>query len=158
MDFLSTMEPNQIASGILLLVLTPLLFLNIRKWMYATHSVRWPKTNGAIVEPFELADSRTVRFSYTYEVNGRKFKGNRPFFYNSPRDLSRKKINELEQRYTEGAVEVYYNPENPKVSTLEPGRKDGLLSALIFLIVLVSLSIIVLYDASIIMNLLGSII
>lgn len=158
MDFFSSWSQTEIAGGVLLMVLTPLLLYNVRRWLYATQSVRWPKTNGKIEHSFELADSRTIRFSYTYEINGRKFTGGRPFFFNSPRDLNRKKINELEQKYKEGkAVEVYYNPENPKVSTLEPGRKDGIGSALIFLIVLISVSIICLYDASIITNLLGSI-
>ncbi len=52
-------------------------------------------------------------------------------------NLKGKRMWDLIEKYPEGKeVNVFYNPSNQNESTLEPGRKDGIIGALIVLILL----------------------
>lgn len=147
MDFFSNLNQTQIAALILLGISTPLLIAKIRYWVLADQSLRWLKVKGAVIEGLSFSMSGTLDFSYQYSVNGRVYSGKRPFFANSYKKLGRDKTNELINKYPEGQeIEVYYNPSKPKMSVLEPGRKDGLLTSIIFLAILFIAGIVTLYD------------
>jgi hypothetical protein len=134
MDFFSTLNQTQIASLILLGISTPLLIANIRYWMLADQSRRWPKVKGMVIEGFDFSISGALTFSYQYTVNGRMYSGKRPFFASSYKKLGREKTDELISKYAEGReIDVHYNPSKPEMSVLEPGRKDGLLTGIILL-------------------------
>lgn len=143
----------EIAGIILQLVVLPLLFMTIRHWWWAKQSTQWPKVKGVVVRGLDFPLSRIIDFLYTYEINGVNYKGEKPFFANSFKNFPRKKASELMKNYTEGKeVLVYYNPSNHKIATLEPGRKDGVIGALVLLTLLFLLGLITYYRPSIIME------
>ena len=83
MDFFSTLNQTQIASLILLGISTPLLIANIRYWMLADQSRRWPKVKGMVIEGFDFSISGALTFSYQYTVNGRMYSGTNPGISNA---------------------------------------------------------------------------
>jgi hypothetical protein len=155
MDFFSNLNQTQIASLILLGVSTPLLIVNIRYWVLADQSRGWPKVKGAVMEGFDFSISGALTFSYQYSVNGRLYSSKRPFFANSYKKLGREKTDELISKYSLGQeIDVYYNPSKPEMSVLEPGRKDGLLSAIILLAIFFLAGVITFYNGTVVGNLL----
>jgi hypothetical protein len=135
MEFFASLSESQIAGIILQLAVFPFLFIALRRWWWAKQSVHWPKTNGTVIKGIAFRMPRSLDFLYTYEVNGISQKGDKPIFYNSHKSFNVKKVAELIGKYTEGKqVVVYYNPSNHKISTLEPGRKDGVNGALTVLL------------------------
>lgn len=135
MEFLTSLGESQIAGIFLQLGVLPFLFIALRRWWWAKQSVHWPKTMGIVVKGIEYRVPRSLDFLYTYKVNGISQKGDKPFFYNSYKTV--KKVSALVVNYAEGKqVVVYYNPSNHKISTLEPGRKDGINGALLLLLFL----------------------
>ncbi len=137
MEYFISLSESQIVGIILPLAVLPFLFIALRRWWWAKQSVHWPKTKGTIVKGIAYRVSRSLDFLYTYDVNGISYKGDKPFFYNSYKTV--KKVSDLVINYAEGKqVVVYYNPSNHKISTLEPGRKDGVNGALLLLLFLFS--------------------
>tara|TARA_R110002050_G_scaffold196426_2_gene331350 strand:- start:54445 stop:54930 length:486 start_codon:yes stop_codon:yes gene_type:complete len=137
MAYFESLSQFQFAGIVLQLVLLPFLFMTLRRWWWAKQSMHWPKINGVVVKCLNFPLSRIIDFLYTYEINGISYKGEQPFFANSFKNFPQKKAKELMNNYTEGKhVVVYYNPSNPKISTLEPGRMDGVIGALVLLLFL----------------------
>ncbi|QCX40792.1 DUF3592 domain-containing protein [Aureibaculum algae] len=137
MDFFASLTQSQIAGIILQLVVLPFLFMALRRWGWAKQSVQWPKVKGEVAKSLDFPLSKIIDFLYTYEIKGITYQGTKPFFANSFKNFKKKKTSELMEKYTKGTeVVVFYNPSNHKISTLEPGRKDGIIGALIVLILL----------------------
>ncbi|WP_047414240.1 DUF3592 domain-containing protein [Cellulophaga sp. Hel_I_12] len=137
MEYFTSLSESQIVGIILPLAVSPFLFIAIRRWWWAKQSVHWPKTKGIVIDGIKFRLSRSLNFLYTYDVNGVSYKGDKPFFYNSYKTV--KKVSHLIELYPDGKqVVVYYNPSNHKISTLEPGRKDGVNGALLLLLFLFS--------------------
>ncbi len=135
MEFFTALVESQIAGIFLQLGVLPFLFIALRRWWWAKHSVHWPKTKGIILKGIAYRVPRSLDFLYTYDVNGISYKGYKAFFYNSYKTV--KKVSALVVNYAEGKqVVVYYNPRNHEISTLEPGRKDGVNGALLLLLFL----------------------
>ncbi|MFH4965941.1 DUF3592 domain-containing protein [Gaetbulibacter sp. M235] len=151
---LESLNQFEIAGIILQLVVLPILFITLRRWWWAKQSTHWPKVKGVVVRGLDFPFSRIIDFLYTYEINGINYQGEKPFFANSFKNFPKKKASELMNNYTEGKeVPVYYNPSNHKTATLEPGRKDGVIGALVLLIFLFLIGLITYYRPSIIMEL-----
>tara|TARA_R110002012_G_scaffold320402_2_gene543953 strand:+ start:63004 stop:63489 length:486 start_codon:yes stop_codon:yes gene_type:complete len=135
MDYFTSLSESQIVGIILALAVVPFLFIALRRWWWAKQSVHWPKTKGIVIDGIKFRLSRSLDFLYTYDVNGVSYKGDKPFFYNSYKTV--KKVARLTALYPDGKqVVVYYHPLNHKISTLEPGRKDGVNGALFLLLFL----------------------
>lgn len=124
----------QISGLIALVVSTPFLIKSVRNFLLANASKQWPKVSGTILKAPEF--SRKYSLQYEYTVEKMLYKSNNICFTNSNRPINQR-ANEFEEKYAlNKQVAVYYNPDNPKKAVLEPGRKDGLLLAIIFLGVL----------------------
>ncbi len=147
MNFFSNFNQTQIAALILLGVSTSLLIAKIRYWVLADQSLGWLMVKGVVIEGLGFSMKGTLEFSYQYSVNGREYSGKRPFFANSYKKLGRDKTNELISKYPKDQeIEVYYNPSKQEMSVLEPGRKEGLLTSIIFLAILFIAGVVTLYD------------
>ncbi|MCK0157027.1 DUF3592 domain-containing protein [Cellulophaga sp. F20128] len=154
MEFYKSLHQFQIAGIILQLVLLPFLFGTLRRWWWAKQSMHWPKVKGVVVKGLDFPLSRIMDFLYTYEINGISYQGEQPYFANSFKYLSQKKASDLLNNYKEGKqVIVFYNPSNPKISTLEPGRKDGVFSTLLLLMTLFILGFICYYNPALVIEL-----
>ncbi|WP_117880022.1 DUF3592 domain-containing protein [Aureibaculum luteum] len=135
MEFLASLSRSQIAGIILQLAIVPFLFMALRLWWWTKQSVQWPKVKGEVAKSLDFSLSKIIDFLYTYEIKGIAYQGTKPFFANSFKNFKSKKTSELMEKYTKGTqVVVYYNPSNHNISTLEPGRKDGVVGTLAILI------------------------
>lgn len=126
------LQQHEIAGIIAQIIALPFIIMSVRKWWLANQSLQWQKTNGVIVKALNSSLSGVLEFLYSYEIKGISYEGKKPFFANSFKNLKGKRMWDLIKKYPEGKqVIVFYNPSNPKISTLEPGRKDGVITALI---------------------------
>jgi hypothetical protein len=153
MDYFESLGQFEIAGLVLQLVLLPFLFKTLRRWWWAKQSIHWHKVNGVVEKGLDFPLSKRIDFLYSYELNGATFKGTEPFFANSFKNFSQKKASNLMDTYTvRRQIKVFYNPSNPKISTLEPGRKDGVIGALALLVVLFLLGAVAFYYPSLIVE------
>ncbi|MCM4168935.1 hypothetical protein KCTC52924_02636 [Arenibacter antarcticus] len=153
MEFFESLSQFQLAGIILQLVILPFIFMTLRRLWWAKQSHHWPKVNGIVVKGLDFPLSRVIAFLYTYKINGTTYQGDKPFFANSFKNCPKRKASNLMDTYTIGRqLKVFYNPSNPNISTLEPGRKDGVLGALALLALLFILGAISLYRPSLIVE------
>tara|TARA_R110002050_G_scaffold106801_3_gene216874 strand:+ start:9614 stop:10099 length:486 start_codon:yes stop_codon:yes gene_type:complete len=153
MQYFESLSQFQIAGLVLQLVLLPFLFTTFRRWWWAKQSHQWPKVKGVVTKGLDFPISKIIDFIYTYELNGTTYTGKKPFFANSFKNLNQKKASGLIAKYVQGKqLTVFYNPSNPGISTLEPGRKDGVMEALLLLSMLFSLGAISFYRPSLIVE------
>ncbi len=137
MKFFESFSQSQIAGIILQLAILPFLFISFRRLWWAKQSEHWPKVKGFVKKGLDFPLSKVIDFLYTYEINGIEYKGKNPFFANSFKNFKSKKAAELMDNYPKDKqVAVFYHPSNPAISTLEPGRKDGVVGALVLLLLL----------------------
>jgi len=126
------LQQHEIAGIIAQLVALAIIIEPAKKWWLANQSLQWQKTNGVVVNGLNSSISGTLEFLYSYVVNGITYQGDKPFFANSFKKLKGRRMWDLIDNYPEGKqVNVFYNPLNPKLSTLEPGRKDGVIAVII---------------------------
>ncbi len=121
--------------------LVPLLFIVwygfriFRRLMQAAtwgeDSSSWPATNGIVTHsgivrhPGEGGSTYTVEVEYDYEVNHVDYHGKRVGF-ELKLDLSQSAAKDFIAKYPVGSkVTVYYEPEDPKVSTLITGTSQS---------------------------------
>ncbi|MBD0779285.1 DUF3592 domain-containing protein [Maribacter sp. ANRC-HE7] len=153
MEYLASLSQFEIAGLVLQLVLLPFLFMTLRRWWWAKQSLQWPKVNGVVIKGLDFPLPKIIEFQYTYDINGTTYQGEKPFFANSFKHLSQKKASYLMDTYTIGKqLKVFYNPSNPRISTLEPGRKDGVMGVLVLLVVLFLLGAVAFYRPSLIVE------
>ncbi len=158
MEYLESLSKFQMAGIILQLVVLPFLVVKLRLFWWAKQSMQWPKVNGMVKKGIIFRMPRSLDFLYTYEINGISYQGNKPFFYNSYKTLNVKKVSNLMDKYPEGKqVGVYYNSSNHKISTLEPGRMDGVIGALALLFLLFSLGFISYYYPDLLIKLIDNV-
>lgn len=137
MEYFSSLSQSQIAGIIVQLITLPLIIMTARKWWLANQSNQWLKTSGKVIKGLDFSMSGHLQFLYEYQISGRTYQGNKPFFANSYKHLKGKRSWELIDKYSEGKqIAVFYNPSNPKLSILEPGRKDGIITAFLILFLL----------------------
>ena len=150
---LANLTEIQISGLIVLLVSTPFLVKSVRNFHFANASKDWPKVSGIITEM--PISGRKYNLHYVYTVNENTIKNHRICFTNTsrPQNQGAKEFNE---KYAlNRIVDVFYNPINPKQAVLEPGRKDGLLSAIIFLGALFVFGCLALFDQTALYELIG---
>lgn len=124
----------QISGLIVLLTSTPFLIKSIRNFYLANASKKWTKVNGTIIEMSNIG--RRYNLLYEYTVNRTTNKNYRICFTNSNRPINQL-ASEFKEKYAlNRIVDVFYNPIKPKQAVLEPGKKDGLILAIIILSVL----------------------
>ena len=110
-----------------------LLFIGVRTLRRATASNAWPTADGMIQRSSVRTQSGSsisdpasfyAEVLYDYTVGGATFSGNRIAFAKSGgfRSSARRILN----TYPKGKeVTVYYAPDDPEISVLEPGKKLG---------------------------------
>ncbi|MCM4171962.1 DUF3592 domain-containing protein [Arenibacter sp. TNZ] len=153
MEYFESLSQFQLAGIILQLVVLPFLFIKLRLFWWAKQSLQWPKINGVVEKGLDFPLSKIINFLYTYEINGTTYKGKKPFFANSFKNFPKRKASNLMDTYTVGRqIKVFYNPSNPNISTLEPGRKDGVVGALLLLFLLLLLGALSFYRPSLIVE------
>lgn len=113
-----------------LLILVSLLCLSSLEYLrqYREASLRWPKTDGRIVEIIDTLPSEGPEalptVTYEFNVDGKKYHGNR-YNYSSriSIDYSYDEYLEFCKRYRRGStVTVSYDPKDPKRCCLFPGH------------------------------------
>lgn len=96
-----------------------------QEYRFAVASEGWPSVPGEVLSSQVRSSSRTRRavVRYAYDVGGDELVGGR-VRYLAPLALER--ASTTAARYPEGAtVNVYYDPELPAESVLEPGRRTA---------------------------------
>jgi hypothetical protein len=112
------------ACVILLLAGVPLIYFNADKLVRLDARRHWPTTTGQVVES-EVHGKDAIRplVVYTYEVNGATYTDSSalqaPVFGNGRKEYE--VARELSGEHPKGSnVEVFYDPSDPKESTLMP--------------------------------------
>jgi hypothetical protein len=88
----------------------------------------WPTTMGRVVESKKvegishIGKPDSTRFKYEYNVEGKKFSNNSLTLFDGPAALGQAYITYPEDT----SVKVFYNPENPAESLIEPGTENEL--------------------------------
>lgn len=123
--YISELDQRQILGLILLVAMLLVLINSIYIWHLANQSKLWPKVRGTMESIKSYNNAKKMIFEYGYQVQGTVYKNQRIFFSNS-KQYKLKHIREFRRKYSQGQqVEVFYNPNKPKMAVLEPGRKDG---------------------------------
>ncbi|MEW6527262.1 MAG: DUF3592 domain-containing protein [Spirochaetota bacterium] len=108
----------------------------------ARESLYWPKAEGIITQSFMDWDRHRRQFAnitYTFTVNGQKIKG----FQISAKEMNKSNEDLLKEYPVGKKVIVFYDPENPENSLLEPGYSWQSYQALILGIVILIVAIVV---------------
>jgi hypothetical protein len=107
-----------VAAGLLATLWGWLIIVKARK------TQQWPSVEGQIEESFTDDKELFPRVTYSYAIKDRPYKRSMEF----PGDVtpSQEFARSYLEKYPVGRrVTVYYNPENPDVTTLEPGVGKG---------------------------------
>lgn len=140
----SSLTPIQISGLMALAVSTPFLIKSVRNLYLTNASKQWPKVSGTIKEISGFGVKYSVLYEYT--VNRATYKSHKICFTNS-NSVKNQNAKELEKRYAiNQIVDVFYNQNNPKMAVLEPGRKEGLLLAIIILSILFIVGCLAVFD------------
>lgn len=107
-----------VAAGLLATLWGWLIIVKARK------TQQWPSVDGQIEESFMDDKELFPRVTYSYAIEDRPYKRSMEF----PGDVtpSQEFARSYLEKYPLGLrVTVYYNPDNPEVTTLEPGVGKG---------------------------------
>jgi len=144
--FLSELTQYQTADLIVMVVILPLLLNTLFIWYLANKSKQWPKVQGTIQIVNIHGSEIQMDLEYNYQVQGETHKNKLIFFTNS-KYYKKSRAVEFEKKYQEGQqVNVFYNPNKHRMAVLEPGRKDGVISAIILLALVFSLGYIAFFN------------
>ena len=130
---------NYIVIGALIAVMLTSFGIGGYNLIFSLQSKSWPHTTGVVrssrterSSPTDTKSSVHLRVEYTYEVNGRAYKGNRVQFAMFGTH-SGTKARKLRSRYPKGArIQVFYNPRKPQMSVIEPGFRWTILLQIAF--------------------------
>jgi len=94
--------------------------IGIRNHSLGKQSENWPSVQGSLAgESMSTRKKKRIHISYEYRVNGIAYKNSRVNFQD---DRASKK--EIRSQYNVGdALRVYYNPDDPEQSVLQPGAR-----------------------------------
>ena len=92
------------------------------------YSSEWPKARGNVIKSYvdvttpsgEGYYNYMPKVVYVYSVDGVDYEGNRIFFLEDGRGSSWS-YKKVEKYKIEQQIEVFYNPQDPSISVLEPG-------------------------------------
>ncbi|CAH8285006.1 uncharacterized protein DUF3592 [Mariniflexile fucanivorans] len=134
MEYFSSISEYDIVSIIAQLISLSSLILSLKYWRYANQSHFWPTVKGVVSRGMEFGMSSDT-FLYEYEVKGKEYQRKKPFFSTSSKFIVSNK--DRIEKYSQGnVVVVYYNPINPKISTLVPGKKQGIVNVFILMLLI----------------------
>ncbi|MBP7902202.1 MAG: DUF3592 domain-containing protein [Spirochaetes bacterium] len=92
-------------------------------------SEKWPHVQGIVNRQYPVLErirgnsSHVPKIRYNYQVEGKMYVSEKIGFPNQKKTKSQ--LGEMYRKYQIGnSVDVFYNPEDPKVSCLEPGNFD----------------------------------
>jgi hypothetical protein len=109
----------------------------------------WPSTGGTVISSdikrgtsSKGSPKYSLDINYTYKIGNEEFQSNR-YSSTNARGTSQWAREEITRYPANSAVKVYYNPENPKESVLEPGLHSDdywmtLISSIGFVLVLLA--------------------
>lgn len=150
----TNLSQDQIAGLFALLVSTPFLIKFVRNFYLANASKQWPKVSGTILKISNFGQKYSVR--YEYKANKNTYKGHRICFTSTSSPIN-KSYSDFEEKYAlDKIVDVFYNPNKPKQAVLEPGRKDGLLTAILFMGALFVMGCLELFNPGLFWQLIGN--
>jgi len=119
-------------SGVLLLIGAGCAHGVVHWFRKARAMSRWPKAAGTITSTWDSLDDGKIQ--YSYQVGAKRYVGTRVFWYVGKSSADRTP-QELTETYPPGsAVTVYYDPESPKTSLLEPWNTQNMIVALVFFV------------------------
>lgn len=150
---LTNLTQIQISGLIALLVSTPFLIKSVRNFYFAMASKKWPKVSGTIIEMPLFGRKHNLQYAYT--VNRNMIKSHRICFTNTSRPINQGGREFKEKYALNRIVDVFYNPTNPKQAVLEPGRNDGLLFAIVLLVVVFVFGCLAFFDQTSLFELIG---
>jgi hypothetical protein len=104
---------------ILLGVLLGTLFIvmGIQNYLLAKESSAWPRIEGKLVSESQSKRKKLAMVFYEYQVNGIRYENSRVNFRNDKTSKNR-----IRDKYQIGDVlGIYYKPDEPEISVLEPG-------------------------------------
>jgi hypothetical protein len=118
--------------GMLLLIGSPVvLFATYRNYSSANASEKWPSVDGVITQSsletmgFGRKQTFKAKIEYQYQVNGRGYRASRVKFVDTT-GSSESAAQSVASKYpVNSAQKVYYNPDDPSNSVLEPGASAG---------------------------------
>ena len=118
---------------VLVIVGIVMIFLRRRSAALQAASVNWPTGEGRIsdakLHSFRDNDKHLnymARVWHAYEVNGQSYTAEKISWGGQPYGRVATQANEILARYPVGTpVKVYYNPQKPKQSVLEPHNTGG---------------------------------
>ncbi|MCX8124995.1 MAG: DUF3592 domain-containing protein [Spirochaetes bacterium] len=119
-----------------------LTLVGIKLIQNARQSLYWPKAEGVITQSFMDWDRHRQQFAnikYTFTVNGEEITG----FQISAKDMNKSNEDLLKEYPVGKKVIVYYDPENPENSLLEPGYSWQSYQALVIGIIILIVAIVV---------------
>ena len=128
---------------ILLTISLPLLVWTLWNWHLSIRSRTWPKVKGEILDV--AITRRPYLIKYQYHIAGKLYENDRIFFTNS-REWERRAKTFRNMYQKEQIVDIFYNPNNVKMAVLQPGRRDGLLTSILFLTAFIMVGGMALYD------------
>jgi hypothetical protein len=108
----------------------------------ARESLYWPKAEGIITQSFMDWDRHRRQYAnikYSFTVNGQKITG----FQISAKEMNKSNEDLLKEYPVGKKVIVFYDPENPENSLLEPGYSWQSYQALVIGIVILIVAIVV---------------
>jgi Protein of unknown function (DUF3592) len=119
-------------SVLLIIFLALAIFLTvytIRSTINGLASKTWPKTNGLILDARWQSISRGGGSKsrakwlvvYKYHVGANEYRSDRVFFGVIADDTKKEIRDRCDRNKVGAAVDVYYNPEDPRMAVLEPG-------------------------------------
>lgn len=140
----SSLNQIQISGLIALLVATPFLIKSVRNLYLTNASKHWPKVSGTIIEISIFG--RKYSLLYEYTINKETYKSHKICFTNTNAP-TKERASVFEKKYAlHQIVNVFYNPIHPEQAVLEPGRKDGLVLAIVILSILFAFGCLALFD------------
>ena len=140
----------KIAIGIILLFIAPFAAIACYfSYQQAQASGDWPSTTGTVtVSKVDSTIGRKTKakINYNYSVNGSNFVGTRVRFADTT-GSRRSAQEQLIEPYPVGAkVDVFYDPDSPKIAVLEAGAGWGASMLLLIPIILVGIAAFFLVD------------
>lgn len=130
-----------------------MIIFGIRNRKKGTESQEWPRVTGTITNVNISKDTDTdaegfttvtykPEIEYQYEIGGNQFTSTRVSFGGTRTYNSYKKAEEATAKYPlDGAISVFYNPQQPEEAVLEQGTK-GTMALIIAGIVFLGISMI----------------
>ncbi|WP_113880736.1 MULTISPECIES: DUF3592 domain-containing protein [Marinobacter] len=114
------------------LVLLVIIFLGFWRYYFGIKSKGWPVTDGLIISGKSEyyanpsgVNGHILNIKYRYKVSGKNYTSTRINFSLNESAGNKAHAEELLNNYRNGrVVKVYYNPNNPEQSVIEPGNNN----------------------------------